>query len=162
MPRLIDEQNPDDWDGQDWAEKLDDSKAVFGREMSSQQLPANIQDLNRRINGEPESYDGSISTDSGYSVDWPNVGARMRRLAGFRCRICQISLGERKYLLQIHHNDRDKNNNDDTNLQALCALCHASLDGHTHLLLKIVPDDLAFIKRLQEKLGTASPAIGTI
>lgn len=162
MRRLIDEQNPDDWDGQDWAEKLGNPGAVFGREMSSQQLPENIQDLNRRINGEPESVDTAISSVGEYSDDWNYVGARIRKHAGFCCRICRINLGEKKYLLQIHHNDRDKKNNDDTNLQALCALCHASLDGHTHLLLKISTDDVAFIKMLQKKLGTASPSIGTI
>jgi 5-methylcytosine-specific restriction endonuclease McrA len=41
------------------------------------------------------------------------------KVKGAKCNRC----GSKKYLL-VHHKDRDRENNDDSNLEVLCKACH--------------------------------------
>lgn len=53
----------------------------------------------------------------------PKTRARIRLAAGGQCSICRTS----GIALDIHHKDRNRANNDDSNLQALCRPCHQSV-----------------------------------
>jgi len=96
-----------------------------------------------------------------YSKDWKSVRARIRERAGHRCEFCGIengSIGRRRrdgsferwegteaevgalegvrltrIVLTIAHLDHRPENNDDSNLRALCQRCHLLHDREQHL-----------------------------
>lgn len=53
----------------------------------------------------------------------PKTRARLRLAAEGKCSICRAS----GIPLDIHHKDRNRANNDDSNLQVLCRTCHQSV-----------------------------------
>jgi len=85
-----------------------------------------------------------------YCPDWKAISLRIRtERADNKCEWCGIpnyshvnketreqSLPDEdnttRIVLTVAHIDRDKNNNDDTNLAALCQKCHLHHDRHQH------------------------------
>jgi len=72
---------------------------------------------------------------SGYTPDWPLVRLRVLIARGYTCERCgdQDLVAQAQQapatLLQVHHHDRDKRNNDPGNLEVLCRRCHCTEHG---------------------------------
>lgn len=85
---------------------------------------------------------GKVDVSSyGYTDDWPQISQEMRKAAGWRCSDCGVVLaGRDKRYLDCHHMNRNKRDNDKSNLRVLCRLCHreqgfAWAAGDDHLML---------------------------
>lgn len=143
MTRLIDEHTPDDFDGNDWADR-------YTHPPGEQPLfdPASILEAELAM-----LFGGPTLDDEGYVLEWRNISVRTRAARNSRCQYCSIQLDKRRDLLHVHHCDRDKTNNDDNNLLVLCALCHSQLDGHAHLKERISQVDLALIREMQSSVS---------
>ena len=61
---------------------------------------------------------------SKYTKDWNSISLNLRIISGWKCSNCNVVLTRHKSLLHVHHIDRDKNNNESSNLKVLCKLCH--------------------------------------
>lgn len=85
----------------------------------------------------------------GNTGEYPNEFYRMRkkvlRRDGSKCRIC----GNREKI-HVHHIDRDKKNNDKTNLISVCASCHAKI--HDPATKTDDPQILAFRSMLDSNM----------
>lgn len=73
--------------------------------------------------------------EHGYTPDWPVVRLRILADRGYRCERCgdadAAAMGNQSpsQLLQVHHRDRNKHNNDPANLEVLCRRCHCTEHG---------------------------------
>ena len=67
---------------------------------------------------------------SGYSPDWPQRSHLFRKHRKFTCEKCRVQLRHAQHLLDMHHIDGDKRNDQDQNLRCLCKLCHARVHPH--------------------------------
>jgi hypothetical protein len=67
-----------------------------------------------------------------YPVDWPEISARVKQLARYKCEQCGKDFAENTDgslgLLDVHHIDGDKSNNSHANLVALCRPCHTLIE----------------------------------
>lgn len=114
--------------------------------------------------GEEEFLDPTLTSihpesdvdEHGYVHGWSGIASERRHQVDHRCQACGIRLKEKPHLLHVHHLDRDKTNNESKNLQVLCVVCHAKADGHTHLLARALPSDIAYIGDLQAKRARES------
>lgn len=61
--------------------------------------------------------------DADYSDNWSEISRAQKKYRNWQCEICSFRLVD-SGLIQVHHIDRDKSNNDRFNLQVLCAVCH--------------------------------------
>lgn len=64
----------------------------------------------------------------GYVLLWKQISEAIRERAAYKCEQCDINLDQGRYYLEVHHIDYDKTNNKLKNLEALCVLCHATVD----------------------------------
>lgn len=67
---------------------------------------------------------------AGYSSDWSQHSRWYKELRSFTCEGCEVQLGDARHLLDVHHIDGDKRNNQYQNLRCLCKLCHAQTHPH--------------------------------
>lgn len=88
---------------------------------------------------------------AGYTPDWSQVSENFRASKGYRCESCRLDLSSNKYLLHTHHIDGNKRNNQESNLQALCADCHRKQPLHDYMSIK--SKDMALIQRLRKEQG---------
>lgn len=123
--RLSDEENLDDFESDDWAEKLGFRLA---------------DDLRDSAYAESER-------DGGYVKDWEYRSYELRSAKDFVCENCGVDLSKHQYLLHVHHRDHDKGNNQETNLLVVCALCHS--EYHAHMRSEITPENGALIVSLR-------------
>lgn len=65
-----------------------------------------------------------------YPPDWPQRSRRYKKLMKFTCEECKVQLNNAPHLIDTHHIDGDKRNNQDQNLRCLCKLCHAHIHSH--------------------------------
>lgn len=119
------EENPDDFDGTDWAERMGPSLA--------DQL---------------ERYFDEIDREGRYIKDWQFISHTFRVSKGFECENCYVSLATHQYLLHTHHRDHNKGNNEPENLIALCVLCHA--EHHPHMQANISEGQRSLISNLRK------------
>lgn len=93
---------------------------------------------------------------SGYTDDWKAVSARYRKSVGFCCEFCRVDLNTHRHLLHSHHINRNKEDNSDANLQALCLDCHRKQPQHEYMRVK--HDEmvkLTELRRVQGLLATS-------
>ncbi len=67
------------------------------------------------------TYTGARLRDKVYTIRM--LKKRLFILRGQQCERCTFAIAE---VLQVHHKDRNKHNNELTNLELLCPNCHAS------------------------------------
>lgn len=69
----------------------------------------------------------------GYTKDWNKISRQYRSWVDNTCEHCGIEVrnGYDKKFLHVHHIDGDKINNNYSNLECLCILCHSFVD-ETH------------------------------
>lgn len=91
----------------------------------------------------------------GYPQNWAAISMRRRAAVNFKCERCGIALSDRQDLLQVHHIDRDKENNEDYNLIVLCVICHSKQDGHAHLLFSVSSESLEYLHLLRTAKGNS-------
>lgn len=81
----------------------------------------------------------------GYSKDFPEISRRLREKHNWKCSECGIDMSTKKAGLHVHHVNGQKNDNSESNLRVLCALCHQNVDSF-HKTMHIKPDIERFIK----------------
>jgi hypothetical protein len=91
---------------------------------------------------------------AGYSDDWSEISARLRMQKNYTCEKCGVNLEEHKRLLQVHHINGVKRDNQQSNLKVLCAACHKLQPNHTHLHL--TKKDMQLITRVRRSQGVKS------
>lgn len=91
---------------------------------------------------------------AGYTADWDEVSARIRREAKYRCTACHVDLGTVKRLLHVHHKNGLKSDNRRDNLVALCAACHRLQPLHERM--HIPHRDIQLINRLRREQNLVS------
>lgn len=130
IPRsLVDEENPDDWDGADWADRTG----------------TRLGDVLDDERGEGHDYS--------YSEDWTVLSRQLRDEMDWCCAHCGIDLSTRKDLLDVHHIDHDKQHNDRSNLIVVCVYCHSLFPGHDHVLARIGKADREHLLAHQKRMG---------
>ena len=68
-----------------------------------------------------------------YGSKWPKISKKKRESNQWTCDCCGVKCHENKELLHTHHKDGIIGNNKPSNLQALCALCHAAQPLHKQM-----------------------------
>ncbi|HDR1805306.1 TPA: HNH endonuclease [Pasteurella multocida] len=87
----------------------------------------------------------------GYTKNWKEISENYRKAKQYRCENCNVNLSYNKTLLHTHHKDGNKQNNDITNLKALCVECHCKEPDHKHLIVS--RKDLSILNNLRRKQG---------
>jgi len=87
----------------------------------------------------------------GYVRDWPSISYMFRKSNEWKCESCMIDLSSHRNLLHAHHVDRNKNNNDYSNLRSLCVSCHS--DQPFHDRMKSSPKFESKILKCKSMLG---------
>ena len=85
--------------------------------------------LNTVGNLDTEEVDLSIvpsNLEAAYPKNWPELSAARKAYRNWQCELCSFQL-HGSSLIQVHHIDRDKSNNEKLNLQVLCAVCHGQV-----------------------------------
>src|SRR5690348_12500442 len=67
----------------------------------------------------------SVDEDDQYPEDWPVLSRRLREEMDWQCELCGRSFRDRPDRLHVHHRSGVKSDNSRSNLQVLCADCHA-------------------------------------
>jgi len=74
----------------------------------------------------------SNTPQTGYPNNWSEISRKYKERRGYCCEECGVDLSKHQNLLDTHHKDGDKQNNSESNLKALCKLCHAEEPQHQH------------------------------
>lgn len=85
----------------------------------------------------------------GYAENWNKISKAYRQSVNFCCEKCGINLSQYPYLLDVHHKNGVKQDNNKYNLRALCKLCHSEEDLHNHM--EINDKDRKIIEELRKR-----------
>lgn len=77
----------------------------------------------------------SASSEEKYTDDWKDVSRNYRSKVGYICETCNTSFISSKHLLHTHHVNGIKNDNDISNLKAVCIDCHRKEPKHKHIMM---------------------------
>ena len=62
-----------------------------------------------------------------YTEDWNEISKYHRNLKNWTCESCKTQFHYQKDMLDVHHIDGIKSNNNSNNLKVLCKSCHSKL-----------------------------------
>jgi hypothetical protein len=68
-----------------------------------------------------------------YAPNHQEIAERYKKQVKFICQLCGVNCKTEKCCLHLHHKDGDGQNNNASNLQILCADCHARQPMHNHM-----------------------------
>ena len=80
-----------------------------------------------------KGFSDKSSSFNQYSNDWNNISHIYKKSQKWVCEQCGVNLIHSKPLIHTHHINGQKNENDDSNLMALCVYCHAHQPMHDHM-----------------------------
>ncbi len=102
-----------------------------------------------KFESKPQRRGGERS--EAYSPDWRAKADAAKSKVGYRCEICNVDLSAKpvRKLLDVHHRNRVKSDNQPSNLQVLCKLCHADQPNHHHY--RIPREDQTEIRNLRRQ-----------
>lgn len=129
------------WDGysQGWnSEKKDECVSYFQIRNFFSKYPMSLIDK--------KGFSDKSSSFNQYSNDWNNISHIYKKSQKWVCEQCGVNLIHSKPLIHTHHINGQKNENDDSNLMALCVCCHVSQPMHDHMLN--IPDIDSSIKEV--------------
>lgn len=89
----------------------------------------------------------------GYAPDWSRISLRHREFMNWTCQECTVNLAEHRSYLHTHHVNGVKSDNSNSNLRALCVICHSEEPSHGHM--HISSDARSKIFRLRIAQGIA-------
>ena len=97
--------------------------------------------------------DAEVNTLNGYTKNWPEISTAYRVKHNYTCEKCgiQVSPLETEFM-QVHHINKNKIDNRESNLQCLCIKCHSEVD-QTHIHNFSKPNQRLLIKLFLEKYG---------
>ncbi|MDZ7662518.1 HNH endonuclease signature motif containing protein [Thiohalophilus sp.] len=98
-----------------------------------------------------ESRNNTFYDEDGYHLDWKFISLSAKEKTDFKCSQCYVVLRNHSHLLHAHHIDRDKKNNDPSNLKPLCVICHSEQYRHDFMINKISQKDRRLIEYLRTK-----------
>lgn len=70
-------------------------------------------------------FTGKDLKRDGYVRLWKQISEAYREKMNFVCEECGINLTNDRYFLEVHHNDKNRLNNNEDNLKCLCVKCHS-------------------------------------
>lgn len=92
----------------------------------------------------------SSKASAGYSNSWEQISLDYRKSVNFCCEECGVNLIMHKALLDVHHINGVKQDNEPQNLKALCKICHSEQPMHKHYKVRLA--DEMTIKKLRSKM----------
>ena len=101
-----------------------------------------------RFEARPRHTDKTVGS-TGYTKDWPEVSRKTRQRVLWLCQDCKADLTSHPHLLDVHHVNGVKSDNDRRNLRALCKLCHADQPHHAHMRRIITEGQRRTIEQLR-------------
>ncbi|WP_201561073.1 HNH endonuclease [Psychrobacter sp. NC44] len=93
-------------------------------------------------------YSSQNSPLNQYSNDWSQISSQYRGSKKWTCEQCAVNLISHRRLLHTHHINSQKNENNYSNLMALCVDCHAKQPMHSHMYN--LPDTNRHVKEISE------------
>lgn len=100
-----------------------------------------------------KKYGNVLEEDSnvdlnGYDAHFDKLSRAIRKEKNYTCEQCGINLSSHKHLCDVHHIDRNKRNNAQSNLMVLCAECHSKQEYHQENFSKLLNKDR--VKKVKE------------
>ena len=89
---------------------------------------------------------------SGYTSDWQNASHNYRESVHYTCEECCVDLSSNKKLLHTHHINGVKSDNNNSNLKALCKLCHNDQPKHN---INVAIHERSLIEKLRSSQRAA-------
>ena len=80
-----------------------------------------------------DGYSNKNSPLNQYSSNWSQISHQYKSSQKWICEQCNVNLINNKRLLHTHHINSQKNENNYSNLMALCVYCHAHQPMHDHM-----------------------------
>jgi len=84
---------------------------------------------------------------AGYPKNWNSISREYRKNIDYICESCKVDLKAYPHLLHVHHKNGVKHDTKDSNLEALCEVCHSEQPAHGHM--KLSPESRAIILKLR-------------
>lgn len=81
------------------------------------------------INKPRNPYAGKV----GYPDNWNSISREYRKKIDYICESCGVDLKTYPHLLHVHHRNGVKHDTKDSNLKALCEICHSEEPAHGHM-----------------------------
>lgn len=101
----------------------------------------------------PTFYKKPTHTDmtapqGGYTTDWKDISHKYRNEVNWKCEKCKVDISRYHSLLDCHHKSGVTSDNSNSNLQALCKICHREAPLHHNMHVGSVAETK--IKKLRE------------
>lgn len=91
---------------------------------------------------------------STYSRDWNLISSKYRESKKYVCETCETSFIKNKNLLHVHHINGIKDDNESSNLKAVCVDCHRKEPNHEHVMLNRQDlERIIILRREQNKIN---------
>lgn len=108
--------------------------SIIFRDMNYELNSSTFSDMLQESSEEEELKDQEINPRTGYTKDWQEISSAYREKHNYTCEKCgiQVSPLESEYM-HVHHKNKNKADNRESNLQCLCIKCHSEVDTlHIH------------------------------
>lgn len=103
-----------------------------------------------------DGYSKRNSPLNQYANNWEHISRDYRRSKGWVCEQCNVNLSKNRSLLHTHHINSQKNENNYSNLMALCVECHANQHMHQHMYNNPHTNkNIKTIKKIRSEQGVA-------
>lgn len=97
--------------------------------------------------------DTEINPQTGYTRDWHEISKRIKDKNNWTCEKCGIHVSPFDHtFMEVHHKNKIKTDNRESNLQCLCIKCHSEVDP-THIHNFSTSSKRLLIKLFLEKYG---------